>query len=60
MSDLFEPSLQEMIVDAEREVRMRINVYPKLVINGRMKQDDADRKIAIMRAIVERLRGLKP
>jgi len=49
-----------MIVDAEREVRMRINVYPKLVINGRMKQDDADRKIAIMRAIVERLRGLKP
>jgi len=60
VSDLFEPSLQEMIVDAEREVRMRINVYPKLVINGRMKQDDADRKIAIMRAIVERLRGLKP
>lgn len=57
MVELFEPSLQEMVLDAEREVRMRKQVYPKLVANGRMKPHDAERKIVVMQAIVERLKA---
>ncbi len=37
--------------EAKREVAMRRRVYPRWVQDGRMKQADADRKIAIMEAI---------
>ncbi len=38
---------------AERELAMRRGVYPRWVVKGRMKQEVADREIAIMEAIVE-------
>jgi len=60
MSDLFEPSLAEMILEAEREVRLRRSVYPRLVASGKLKLDRSERQIKVMEAIVERLRGLKP
>lgn len=60
MTDLFEPSLAEMISDAQREISMRKAVYPGLVARGKLSQDRADRQIKTMEAIVERLRGLKP
>ena len=58
MSDLFEISLLEMIKDAEREVAMRRNVYPRRVQNKVMTQAKADRQIAIMEKIVETLKGV--
>jgi hypothetical protein len=39
--------------EAKREVAMRRHVYPRWIANGRLKQEDADRQIAIMEAIVE-------
>jgi hypothetical protein len=35
----------------EREIAMRKAVYPKWVASGRMKQDKADREIAVMESI---------
>lgn len=35
----------------EREIAMRKAVYPKWVASGRMKQDKADREIAVMEAV---------
>jgi hypothetical protein len=37
--------------EAEREVAMRRNVYPKWIAAGRMKQDEADRRVAVMEQI---------
>ncbi|TAL05191.1 MAG: hypothetical protein EPO00_13370 [Chloroflexota bacterium] len=42
---------QEKAKEARREVSMRCAVYPKWIAAGRMKQVDADRRIAIMTAI---------
>ncbi|MGY2051917.1 hypothetical protein [Methylobacterium sp. JK268] len=36
---------------AEREVRQRRRVYPRLVADGRMRQDEAERQTALMEAI---------
>jgi hypothetical protein len=36
-----------------REIKMRERVYPRLVGNGKLKQIDADRNIAIMREIAD-------
>jgi hypothetical protein len=47
---------EELAACAEREVTMRRSVYPRWVRLGRLKQDQADREIAVMAAIVERLR----
>jgi|SRR5215472_4510478 len=44
--------LSEQLRCARRELAMRRNVYPKWVANGKMKQEDADREIAGMQAIV--------
>lgn len=37
---------------AERELKLRIRVYPRRVDAGYMSQAEADRQIALMRAIV--------
>lgn len=39
--------------EAQREVQQRQRVYRRLVENGKMKQADADRQIAIMQAIAD-------
>ena len=43
---------KEKLACAARELAMRRNVYPKWVASGRMKQEAADREIAVMEAIV--------
>ncbi len=40
--------LKEMIDCVKREVKYRHIVYPKLVANGKMKQDDADKQKKLM------------
>lgn len=36
---------------AQREVRQRARVYPRLISTGRMSQEKADRETALMKAI---------
>lgn len=44
-------SRREMWECADREVRQRRRVYPRLVASGKMSQEFADRQIAVMEAI---------
>lgn len=48
----FSATPKEKLACAARELAMRRNVYPKWVANGRMKQETADREIAVMESIV--------
>lgn len=57
MAELFPPSLDDMIRCVEREIAFRRRAYPRFVSGGRMRQENADREIATMEAILERLRG---
>jgi hypothetical protein len=56
MANATEFSLLELIACAEREVKIRLRVYPGRVLTGRMSQQEADRQIAMMAAIAGRLR----
>ena len=56
MSDLFEPTLVEMLAEVEREIALRRRVYPRWVSQGKMKQHQADRKIATMQTLIMFLR----
>lgn len=44
-------TIAEQIDGIEREIRYRERVYPRLVDEGRMKQDRADYQIDLMRAV---------
>lgn len=44
----------------DREIAMRMRVYPDWVARGRMTQTLADREIAIMQAIRQDYEGDKP
>lgn len=62
MTDLFGPSsytIDELIAEAERELRMREQVYPKQVAAHRMTQVMCDRRISLQKAIIEKLTGLR-
>lgn len=43
----------ELAKCARREVRQRINVYPRLIESNRMREDVAKREIDMMTAIAE-------
>lgn len=55
-SELFPISVADMVLECERELIMRRKVYPRRVENRTMRQGDADRQIAVMQAIIERLK----
>lgn len=55
VTDLFPITTADMIADMRRELIMRERVYPKLVAAATLKQDEADRRIAIVKAIIARL-----
>ena len=44
-----------LIAEAQRELEMRRQVYWSRVRAGKMRQDDADKRIALMAVIVKRL-----
>ena len=46
---------RELIAEAERESKMRRNVYERQIRAGRMSRADADRRIDMMEAIARRL-----
>ena len=43
----------------EREIKMRITVYPRLVANGKMSQTKADNEYVAMCAVLETLRTIE-
>ena len=47
--------LADQIRCVERELALRRNVYEKRVRNGYMKEEDAQRELAAMRAVLETL-----
>lgn len=47
----------ELIASAERELAMRKRVYPRWVAAGKMSRVAAEREIALMTAIRDRLAG---
>ena len=51
-------SLGQQIEEIEREIRLRREVYPRMVAKGRMKQSAADYHLARMAAVLETLRTL--
>ena len=55
MVDLFAFTPAELAECARRELAMRRRVYPRWVATKQMTQDKADREIAMMRAIAERM-----
>jgi hypothetical protein len=60
VTDLFDGrriSTKEMVQEAERELRLRLSVYPRQVSLGRMTQAAADRQIRVQRAIILLLRN---
>lgn len=59
MTELFPPSLAAQILEVERELRLRQQVYPRMVSQGRMKLDDSERHIRTMQAVLNTLKGLK-
>lgn len=48
-------SVKELIGEADRELALRKQFYWSRVRAGRMRQSDADKRIALMEAIVKRL-----
>ncbi|HWE19653.1 MAG TPA: hypothetical protein VG758_21130 [Hyphomicrobiaceae bacterium] len=46
----------DLVKCAEREVAYRRRVYPRLVADERMPRERADREIAMMEAIAEKLK----
>lgn len=57
MSDLFPISIEDEIQELEREVSLRKRVYPRWVFQGRISQAKADRQIAVMQSIINRLKA---
>jgi hypothetical protein len=51
-------SIQAQIQCVERELRMRLRVYPHWVADGRMRRTTAEREIARMEAVLATLRSL--
>ena len=48
-------SVRDLIAEAQRELDLRRQFYWCRVRAGKMRQAEADRRIALMQAIVERL-----
>ena len=55
-----EHSIAEQIKCIKREIGYRKQVYPKRVMINAMKQEDMDREINTMEAVLETLKKLEP
>ena len=59
MVDLIPISLDDEILCLRREIGLRERVYPRWVAQGKMKHDNAEREIAVMKSALESLHRLK-
>lgn len=58
MAELFDSRdvpIHVQVAAAERELKLRVRVYPGRIANGKMTQALADREIANMTAIIQTL-----
>lgn len=53
-------SVAQLAEEAERELAMRRRLYPAFVMKGRVRQSEADDRIAKMEAIAKWLRAQVP
>ncbi|HYF48850.1 MAG TPA: hypothetical protein VEJ63_05570 [Planctomycetota bacterium] len=42
---------EEKVAELRREIAMRVAVYPKLIMTGKLRGEDAERRIEILREI---------
>ncbi len=53
MTDIHRPiDLNHKISELKRELRMREHLYPRWVASAKLKKEDADRRIAVLRTIL--------
>ena len=52
-------SIDEQVKCVEREIGMRVRVYPAWVQNGRMTQAKADHELKAMRAVLATLEAIQ-
>lgn len=52
-------SLQGQITEVEREIKLRENVYPRLVQTGKMKSGEADYHTSAMCSVLATLKWLE-
>lgn len=57
MPELFSISVADMLAELQRERTMRVRVYGNQIAQKMLKQEVADRRIAIIDAIIERLKS---
>jgi hypothetical protein len=50
MADFFPPTRAEIIAELARELAKRREVFPRWIADGKLKQDEADRRVARMQA----------
>lgn len=48
--------IEAQIACVKREIRMRERVYPRFVASGKMSQQECDKELRAMRAVLETLR----
>lgn len=51
-------ALTEQIAEVKREIAMRKRVYPRRIADARMTQEQADRQIAAMEAVLATLQSV--
>jgi hypothetical protein len=51
-------SIRQQIEEVEREIRLRKEVFPRMVSKGKMKQSAADYHLARMVAVLETLQTM--
>ena len=51
--------IEQQIASVEREIKLRIRVYPRLIDKGKITALTAEREIATMRAVLETLQQVK-
>jgi hypothetical protein len=57
--DLLPVDLQDMIIEAKQEARMKRDVYGRMCQQGTMNRRRANRKIDVQDAIVRLLEGIR-
>jgi len=57
--DLLPVDLQDMIIEAKQEARMKRDVYGRMCQQGTMNRRRANRKIDVQDAIVKLLEGIR-
>ena len=59
MADLLHITLEDEIVEICREIRMREQVYPRQIAGGNISEHQANRRLAVMHAVLARLVALR-